>query len=70
MTTLLRAEGFSCPSCVDKLEKALNRVDGVEDTTVHFTTGRITVDHDDTVDPQALADIVTKNGYPARVSAM
>jgi len=68
-STLLRAEGFSCPSCVDKLEKALSKVDGVESVTVHFSTGKINVDHADTVGPQLLADVVTKNGYPAKVAA-
>lgn len=27
--TVLRAEGFSCPSCVSKIEKRVGRVDGV-----------------------------------------
>lgn len=68
-STLLRAEGFSCPSCVDKLEKALSKVDGVDAVTVHFATGKINVDHADSVDPELLAQTVTKNGYPAKVAA-
>lgn len=27
--TIRRAEGFSCPSCVAKIEKKVGRVDGV-----------------------------------------
>lgn len=68
-STLLRAEGFSCPSCVDKLEKALSKVEGVENVKVHFATGKINVDHAEAVDSQLLADTVTKNGYPAKVAA-
>ncbi len=68
-TTLLRAQGFSCPSCVDKLEKALGKVDGVEKVEVQFATGKITVDHAESVDAQVLADTVTKSGYPAKVAA-
>ena len=68
-STLLRAEGFSCPSCVDKLEKALGKVKGVETVKVQFATGKINVDHAEGIDPQMLADTVTKNGYPAKVAA-
>ncbi|HLR45055.1 MAG TPA: heavy metal-associated domain-containing protein, partial [Brevibacterium sp.] len=39
--TLLRAEGFSCPSCVKKIEKQVGRLTGVESVTVHFATARI-----------------------------
>ncbi|MEZ7898864.1 MAG: heavy metal-associated domain-containing protein [Flaviflexus sp.] len=68
-STLLRAEGFSCPSCVDKLEKALSKVSGVEKATVQFSTGKIQIQHEDSIDPQMLADTVTQNGYPAKVAA-
>lgn len=68
--TLLRAEGFSCPSCVNKIEKQVRRLPGVEDVTVHFATARIEVDHD----PQAttvdeLVATIAKAGYTARPSA-
>ena len=45
--TLLRAEGFSCPSCVNKIEKRVSRLKGVDDVKVHFATARIEVDHDE-----------------------
>ena len=32
--TLLRAEGFSCPSCVRKIEKALDALPGVTESAV------------------------------------
>ncbi|MBD4581903.1 heavy metal transport/detoxification protein, partial [Xanthomonas citri pv. citri] len=41
--TLLRAEGFSCPSCVRKIEKALDALPGVTGAQVHFETQRIEV---------------------------
>lgn len=37
--TLLRAEGFSCLSCVTKIEKQVGKLDGVENVTVHFASG-------------------------------
>ncbi|MDN6178847.1 MAG: cation transporter, partial [Micrococcaceae bacterium] len=45
--TLLRAEGFSCPSCVSKIEKQVGKLKGVENVKVHFASARIEVDHDE-----------------------
>ena len=68
--TTLRAEGFSCPSCVTKIEKQVGRLDGVRNVKVHFASSRIEVDHDPALAaPQALVDAVAKAGYTARVSA-
>ncbi len=68
-TTTLRAEGFSCPSCVTKIEKSLVRVPGVEAAKVHFASGRIEVQHDDSVSPDQLVANVAKAGYQSAVSA-
>lgn len=68
--TTLRAEGFSCPSCVAKIEKQVGVVPGVEAVKVHFASGRIEIDHD----PQtaAVTDLiasVAKAGYKSKASA-
>ncbi|HJE51468.1 MAG TPA: heavy-metal-associated domain-containing protein [Tessaracoccus flavescens] len=68
--TLLRADGFTCPSCVSKIEKSLDALPGVTDSKVHFATSRIEVDHDaerTTVDELVAA--VKKAGYTARPSS-
>ncbi|GAA4888616.1 heavy metal-associated domain-containing protein [Tessaracoccus lubricantis] len=68
--TILRAEGFSCPSCVAKIEKALGQLPGVVLAKVHFASSRIEVDHDaalTTVDDIVAA--IAKVGYTARPSA-
>lgn len=68
--TILRAEGFSCPSCVSKIEKQVGRIKGVEDVTVHFSSGRIEVDHDSEQAPVAdLVSAIEKAGYKATPSA-
>lgn len=68
--TVLRAEGFSCPSCVTKIEKQVGRLPGVADVTVHFASSRIEVDHDPAqVSVDDLVDAVAKTGYRARPSA-
>lgn len=68
MKTLLRSEELSCPSCVAKIESALNGVPGVQKAKVHFNTGRIEVEHDQ-VDQDDLLQAVRNAGYEVRVSA-
>ena len=68
--TSLRAEGFSCPSCVAKIEKQVGRVDGVTAVTVKFASARIEIDHDAAVvSVGELIAVVAKAGYSARVAA-
>ena len=63
--TVLRAEGFSCPSCVAKIEKRIGRLDGVTIVKVHFASARIEIDHDDSVSVDELVAAVAKAGYAA-----
>ncbi|GAB3266466.1 heavy-metal-associated domain-containing protein [Arthrobacter pigmenti] len=68
--TMLRAEGFSCPSCVKKIEKHVGRLKGVENVKVRFASARIEVDHDESV--TSVDDIVAavaKAGFTAAPSA-
>lgn len=65
--TTLRAEGFSCPSCVAKIEKHVGRLDGVDAVQVHFASQRIEIDHDPALaDVDSLVAAVAKAGYTAR----
>ena len=68
--TVLRAEGFSCPSCVAKIEKKVGRLDGVDAVKVHFASARIEVDHDPAqASVEDLVAAVAKAGYVAKPSA-
>lgn len=68
--TTLRAEGFSCPSCVSKIEKQVGKLDGVAQVEVKFASARIEVDHDlNRAGVNDLIDAVAKAGYVARESA-
>lgn len=68
--TVLRAEGFSCPSCVSKIEKKLGRLDGVDAVKVHYASARIEVDHDpNMVSVDDLVAAVAKAGYTAAPAA-
>ncbi len=67
--TILRAEGFACPSCVAKIEKQLGRLDGVDAVKVHFASSRIEVDHDgQKTSVDDLVAAVAKAGYKSKPS--
>lgn len=68
--TVLRSDEFSCPSCVPKIEKALQAVPGVETAKVHFNTGRIAVERDpERASVEALLQAVQDTGYTARAAS-
>ncbi|MFD1505452.1 heavy-metal-associated domain-containing protein [Georgenia yuyongxinii] len=67
--TVLRAEGFSCPSCVAKIEKQVGRLDGVQAVKVHFASARIEIDHTPEVSVDSLVAAVAKAGYTAAPAA-
>lgn len=69
MKTLLRSAELTCPSCVRKIEKALDALPGVEKATVHFNTGRIEVEHDGArVQAAELVKAVRAAGYEAHIA--
>lgn len=68
--TVLRAEGFSCPSCVAKIEKQVGRLPGVEDVAVRFASGRVEVTHDPArTSTDDLVAAIAKAGYSAAPAA-
>lgn len=63
-TVQLRVMDFSCPSCAGNVERAIGKINGVEDVEVHFTTGRVEVEYDN--ERVATADIertIENQGY-------
>jgi copper chaperone len=65
--TILRAEGFTCPSCVAKIEKQVGRVEGVAAVKVHFASSHIAIDHNPAIaSVDKLVAAVAKAGYTAR----
>lgn len=69
MTTILRSNEFTCPSCVKTIESALGALEGVEHASVHFSTGRVEVEHDaSVVTATELQRAVAAAGYSARVA--
>lgn len=69
-TTVIELDigGMTCASCAARVEKKLNRVDGVA-ATVNFATEKAAVTVTGDVAAQQLIDVVTKTGYAASVPA-
>jgi Cu+-exporting ATPase len=65
----LPIEGMTCSSCAGRVEKSLNKLEGVE-ATVNFATERATVEFDPgRVDPEQLLGAVEEVGYSASLPA-
>ncbi|WP_428962396.1 heavy metal translocating P-type ATPase [Micromonospora fluostatini] len=56
--------GMTCASCAARIEKKLNRMDGVT-ASVNYATEKATVDYPDGVSPADLIATVEKTGYTA-----
>ena len=58
--------GMTCASCAARIEKKLNRLDGVT-ATVNYATEKAKVAYGDGVTPEDLIATVEKTGYSARL---
>jgi len=67
-TVKLDITGMTCTSCAMRVEKKLNKLEGVS-ATVNYATEKATVDAPADVDLQTLIDTVAKTGYSAAVRA-
>lgn len=62
----LGISGMSCASCANRLTKALNALEGVQDATVNFATESASVAYDPSrLTPEAIAKAVSEAGYEA-----
>ncbi|MGY4720152.1 heavy metal translocating P-type ATPase [Naumannella huperziae] len=57
---------MTCASCANRIERRLNRLDGVS-ATVNYATEKAKVSHDAGLDPRALITAVRQAGYTARL---
>jgi len=56
--------GMTCASCAMRIEKKLNKLDGVV-ATVNYSTEKAKISYPAQLDPQALIDVVEATGYTA-----
>ncbi|MEU7972905.1 heavy metal translocating P-type ATPase [Micromonospora sp. NPDC049089] len=61
--------GMTCAACAARIEKKLNRMDGVS-ATVNYATEKATVRYADGVTPDDLIGTVQKTGYTAALPAL
>jgi P-type Cu+ transporter len=67
--TMLALEGMTCASCAARIERTLNKLDGVE-ATVNYATETAAVNYDPAlVAPEELVGAVEKIGYHASAAA-
>ncbi|MBU9724068.1 MULTISPECIES: heavy metal translocating P-type ATPase [Bacillaceae] len=61
---LFSVKGMTCASCVNRVEKVIKKVEGVENATVNLASNQAQVEVNDPVfDTQKIVDKVTKLGY-------
>ena len=56
--------GMTCAACASRIERRLNKVDGIS-ATVNYATERATVVRDPAVERSAVVDVVARLGYGA-----
>ena len=57
--------GMSCAACSARVEKAVNRIEGVESCAVNLLTGSLSVEGN--VDEQTIIDAVESEGYKIKI---
>ncbi|GAA1601136.1 heavy metal translocating P-type ATPase [Leucobacter chromiireducens] len=62
----LEIGGMTCASCANRIERKLNRLDGIE-ATVNYATEKARVHAPEGYDPQLLIAEVEKTGYTAEI---
>lgn len=63
-TTTFQLEQLTCPSCIKKIETALNNKDGVLEARVLFTSSKVKVRHNETIVNSAGAGkVITDLGF-------
>ena len=58
-------EPLSCPTCIKKIESALEKIEGVKEVKVMFHSDKIRTQFDaDVVNADQMKDTIEKLGYP------
>lgn len=64
-TVRFQLETLTCPTCVAKIEGALNKQSGVENATVLFNSSRVKITfNSQEVSAEELQKVVENVGYP------
>ncbi|KUG05133.1 lead, cadmium, zinc and mercury transporting atpase [hydrocarbon metagenome] len=61
---IIKISGMSCAACASRIEKGLNKLEGVDSANVNLAMERATVEYDDKlVQPQNFDELINKLGY-------
>ncbi|HHW61661.1 MAG TPA: copper-translocating P-type ATPase [Syntrophomonadaceae bacterium] len=58
-------EGMSCAACVNRVERALEKIEGVEEAAVNLSTRRASVRYRGELSPATIVEAIEKIGYEA-----
>jgi len=64
----LNVGGMTCASCQRRVEKALNKIDGVS-SSVNYATGSAVINSEQQIDPNILIQVIEKSGYTASLTS-
>ena len=59
----LPVEGMTCASCVARVEKSLNKIDGIENVSVNYASEKVAFELDENVSLETAKVAVEKYGY-------
>ena len=69
-TLTLPIEGMTCASCVTRVEKTLDKIDGVDKVNVNLATEEVTFNlSGESADLQKIAEVVEESGYKLNLPA-
>lgn len=64
-TTKFQLEPLTCPSCINKIEKKLSKMDGIEEAKVMFNSSKVKVTYDESkINKEKIEETIEKLGYP------
>lgn len=63
-----KIEGMTCAACVRAVERAVNKVDGIDEVSVNLATEKMIVKYDEEkLSESDIVETVVKSGYKALV---
>jgi Cu+-exporting ATPase len=65
----LAVEGMTCAACANRIQRGLNKLDGVDEARVNFASGRATVFHDESISDDEFRATIETLGYEAPVES-